>query len=224
MVLLADAYYDAYDFLEAVTNTGASFLLRSTRKRRPTVRRPLPDGSYLTTVCAGRYQAGRGYGRLEVRIIEAWMTIELADGTRRTELWRLMTSLLDSESYLAHELVTLYHRRWQAETCYFSLKSTVRPRPTQGKSRAGRKVGRQPHRGRGGSEPGVPCAQERGDGFTFAVGHGGQRSNLRRPRGLHIQPRSLRLQPHRPHNPRVSTGRPYDRGNRSPRHQTGGSG
>ncbi|WP_266594045.1 IS4 family transposase [Streptomyces sp. NBC_00365] len=125
MVLLADAYYDAYDFLEAVTGTGASFLLRSTRKRRPTVRRPLPDGSYLTTVCAGRYQAGRGYGRLEVRIIEAWMTIELADGTRRTELSRLMTSLLDAESYPAHELITLYHRRWQAETCYFSLKSTV---------------------------------------------------------------------------------------------------
>lgn len=69
MVLLADAYYDAYDFLDAVTGTGASFLLRSTRKRRPTVRRPLPDGSYLTTICAGRYQAGRGYGRLDVRII-----------------------------------------------------------------------------------------------------------------------------------------------------------
>lgn len=72
-----------YDFLEAVTGTGASVLLRSTRKRRPAMRRPLPDGSYLTTVCAGRYRAGRGYGRLEVRIIEAWMTIELADGTRR---------------------------------------------------------------------------------------------------------------------------------------------
>ncbi len=56
---LADAYYDAFDFLEAVTGTGASFLLRSTRKRRPTVRRPLPDGSYLTTICAGKYRSGR---------------------------------------------------------------------------------------------------------------------------------------------------------------------
>ncbi|MFF4693519.1 IS4 family transposase [Streptomyces sp. NPDC001307] len=34
MVLLADAYYDAFGFLEAVTGTGAAFLLRSTRKRR----------------------------------------------------------------------------------------------------------------------------------------------------------------------------------------------
>ncbi|MGW8358718.1 transposase [Streptomyces wedmorensis] len=45
-VLLADAYYDAFNFLDAVTGTGAAFLVRSTRKRRPTVRRPLPDGSY----------------------------------------------------------------------------------------------------------------------------------------------------------------------------------
>ncbi|WP_181809537.1 IS4 family transposase [Streptomyces shenzhenensis] len=124
-VLLADAYYDAFDFLQAVTDTGAAFLLRSTRKRRPTVRRPLPDGSYLTTVCAGKDRAGRGYGRLEVRIVEAWMTVTLADGTRRSELWRVMTTLLDAEHYPAHELIALYHRRWQAETCYFSLKSTI---------------------------------------------------------------------------------------------------
>ncbi|PWI05472.1 hypothetical protein DIZ27_39155 [Streptomyces sp. NWU339] len=126
MMLLADAYYDAFDFLAAVTDTGAAFLLRSTRKRRPTVRHPLPDGSCLTTICAGKYQAGRGYGRLEVRIVEARMTtVTLADGTRRTELWRLMTSLLDADRYPAQEPIALYHRRWQAETCCFSLKSTI---------------------------------------------------------------------------------------------------
>ena len=35
------------------------------------------------------------------------------------------TSLLDAESHPAQELIALYHRRWQAETCYFSLKSTI---------------------------------------------------------------------------------------------------
>ena len=85
----------------------ASFLLRSTRKRRPTVRRPLPDGSYLTTICAGKYRSGRGYGRLEVRIVEAWMTVTPADGTHRTELWRLMTSFLDADRYPAHELIRI---------------------------------------------------------------------------------------------------------------------
>ncbi|WP_053729749.1 IS4 family transposase [Streptomyces sp. WM6378] len=60
MLLLADAYYDAVDFLNAVSETGAAFLLRSTRKRRPTTRHVLPDGSYLTFICSQHYRAGRG--------------------------------------------------------------------------------------------------------------------------------------------------------------------
>ncbi|MEW1773115.1 transposase [Streptomyces sp. NPDC086777] len=51
--------------------------------------------------------------------------VVLADGTRRTELWRLLTNLLDADSHTADDLLRLYHRRWQAETCYFSLKSTI---------------------------------------------------------------------------------------------------
>ncbi|MHB9859929.1 IS4 family transposase [Streptomyces sp. YIM S03343] len=126
MLLLADAYYDAVGFLTAVSDTGAAFLLRSTRKRRPTVRHPLSDGSYRTFIQSNNYRAGHGYGqRLEVRVIEAWVTVTLADGTRRTELWRLLTTLLDAERHPATELIELYHRRWQAETCYFSLKSTI---------------------------------------------------------------------------------------------------
>lgn len=126
MLLLADAYYDAVGFLTAVSDTGAAFLLRSTRKRRPTIRHPLPDGSYRTFIHSSNYRAGHGYGqRLEVRVIEAWVTVTLADGSRRTELWRLLTTLLDAERHPATELIELYHRRWQAETCYSSLKSTI---------------------------------------------------------------------------------------------------
>ncbi|MDT0468434.1 IS4 family transposase [Streptomyces sp. DSM 41699] len=61
MLLLADAYYDAVGFLTAVSDAGAAFLLRSTRKRRPTIRHPLPDGSYRTFIQSNNYRAGRGY-------------------------------------------------------------------------------------------------------------------------------------------------------------------
>jgi hypothetical protein len=125
MLLLADATTTRTTSLQAVGARQAAFLLRSTRKRRPAVRRALPDGSYLTTIARGKYKAGTGYGRIEVRIIEAWMTVTLADGTRRTELWRPMTSLLHAERHPAADLIALYHRRWQAEACYFSLKSTI---------------------------------------------------------------------------------------------------
>jgi hypothetical protein len=124
MLLLADAGFDAVDFLRKTCGTGAQFLVRSSARRRPTLQHRLPDGSYLARLSAP-YRAGRGYDTLQVRVIKAWVTVTLADGTMWCEPWRLVTSLLDAERYPANELVDLYHRRWQVETTYFSIKATM---------------------------------------------------------------------------------------------------
>lgn len=120
MLLLADAAFDANEFLSDVKASGAQFLVRSSARRVPTPFQHLGDGSYLARI---------GYGVLprliEVRVIEAQVTITLADGTIRQEQWRLLTSLLDPVCYPAAELVDLYHERWQSETTYFSIKATM---------------------------------------------------------------------------------------------------
>lgn len=125
MLLLADANFDAIDFLHDITGTGAQFLVRSSARRNPIIQQRLGDGSYLATLNTAVYRAGVGYRLLPVRVVEAWITVTLADGTTRREPWRLVTSLLDAERYPARELVDLYHRRWQAETSYFSIKATM---------------------------------------------------------------------------------------------------
>ncbi len=43
----------------------------------------------------------------------------------RTGHYRLVTTLTDEKRYPAHELVTLYHQRWEIETGYLELKSTT---------------------------------------------------------------------------------------------------
>ncbi|WP_406724587.1 IS4 family transposase [Streptomyces sp. GD-15H] len=120
MLLLADAAFDGNEFLDAVHRSGARFLVRSGARRVPTPAEHLGDGSYLARI---------GYGVLRVllpvRVIEAALTVTLAGGTVRTEQWRLITNLLDPARYPAAELVELYHRRWQAETTYFSIKATM---------------------------------------------------------------------------------------------------
>ncbi|WP_406076090.1 IS4 family transposase [Streptomyces virginiae] len=120
MLLLADAGFDGAEFAPDVQATGAQFLVRSSARRIPTPFRHLGDGSYLARI---------GYGvlpvLLTVRVIEASVTIALADGTVRTEQWRLLTSLLDPAAHPADGLVDLYHERWQSETTYFSIKATM---------------------------------------------------------------------------------------------------
>ena len=66
-----------------------------------------------------------GYGRLKVRIVEAWVSVTWDDGTTTREQWRLVTSLPDHRRYPAADLVELYHRRWQVETTYYSIKESV---------------------------------------------------------------------------------------------------
>ncbi|WP_326610320.1 transposase [Streptomyces scopuliridis] len=120
MLLLADAGFDANEFARDVQATGAQFLVRSSARRVPTPFRHLGDGSCLARI---------GYGVLPVlqtvRVIEASVTATLADGTVRTEQWRLLTSLLDPAAHPAAGLVDLYHERWQSETTYFSIKATT---------------------------------------------------------------------------------------------------
>lgn len=116
MLVLADASYDAWRLLAAITAGQAHFLCRSGARRTPLILRRLPDGSYLSVL---------GYGQLKVRIVEAWITVTWADGTVTREQWRLITSLLDHRRYPAGDLVTLYHRRWQVETTFFSIKETI---------------------------------------------------------------------------------------------------
>ncbi|MCT9933427.1 IS4 family transposase, partial [Planotetraspora sp. A-T 1434] len=120
VLVLADAGFDAAGFLSGLVSTGAQFLVRSSARRCPLIARRLPDGSYLAKI---------GYGvlvtPLTVRIVEARITVTLADGTVRREQWRLVTSLTDHDRYPASELVELYHERWQAETTYFSIKATM---------------------------------------------------------------------------------------------------
>ncbi|MFE2037668.1 transposase [Streptomyces scopuliridis] len=120
MLLLADAGFDANEFARDVQATDAQFLVRSSARRVPTPFRHPGDGSYLARI---------GYGvlpvLLTVRVIEASVTATLADGTVRTEQWRLLTSLLDPAAHPAAGLMDLYHERWQPETTYFSIKATT---------------------------------------------------------------------------------------------------
>lgn len=98
MLLLADADFDGAEFARDVQATGAQFLVRSSARRISTPFRHLGDGSYLARI---------GYGVLPallvVRVIEASVTVTLADGTVRTEQWRLLTSLLDPAAHPATE-------------------------------------------------------------------------------------------------------------------------
>ena len=116
MLVLADRNFAAGWLFTAITATGADLLVRvktgKNAPRLPILRRHR-DGSYRST-----------FGGRVVRVIDAEITITTSAGTQ-TGVYRLVTSLLDPDRHPAAALIRLYHERWEIETAYLELKSSI---------------------------------------------------------------------------------------------------
>jgi len=114
MLVLADRGFDTNTFLQAVAGTKAQLLVRAKSTRRPPVLAVLPDGSWLTRIAG-----------LQLRVIDAAITVTGTDGTVITGTYRLLTTLTDHRADPAARLVQLYHERWEIESAYYALRHTL---------------------------------------------------------------------------------------------------
>jgi hypothetical protein len=112
MILLADRNFAARDLIVAVADTGAQLLIRVKNGRKLPVCRRLGNGSYVSRI-----------GPVEVQVINCEITITTDAGTR-SEVYRLITTILDPD-IPATEIIELYHQRWEIETSFLELKSTI---------------------------------------------------------------------------------------------------
>jgi hypothetical protein len=116
MLLLADRNFGAGWLAAQIAATRADFLIRvrtgNGSPKLPVLRR-LPDGSWLSR-----------FGGVRVRVIDAEITITTSTG-RSADGCRLITTLTDPARYPAGDLAVLYHERWEIETAYLELKSTI---------------------------------------------------------------------------------------------------
>jgi Insertion element 4 transposase N-terminal/Transposase DDE domain len=116
MILLADRNFAAGALAAKIAATQAEFLIRvrtgHSAPKLPALHR-YQDGSCLSR-----------FGGVPVRVIDAQITITTTAG-RHTGACRLITTLLDHHRCPAGSLVCLYHERWEIETAYLELKSTI---------------------------------------------------------------------------------------------------
>jgi hypothetical protein len=113
MIVLADRNFAAAKLIAAIAATEAEVLVRVKNGRNLPVLARYPDGSSLSQM-----------GTTRIRVIDAQITIATSAG-RRTGSYRLATTLPDSRACPAADLIMLYHQRWQIETAYLELKSTI---------------------------------------------------------------------------------------------------
>ena len=113
MLVLCDRNLTTAALTGRIAASGAQLLGRCKADRKLPLLGRLHDGSWLSLL-----------GGVEVRVVEAEITIATGAG-RATGAYRLATTLLDARSWPATALVALYHQRWEIETAYLELKSTI---------------------------------------------------------------------------------------------------
>ena len=116
MIMLADRNFAAGALAAKIAGTGAQFLIRvrtgAGAPKLPVLAR-CRDGSYHSR-----------FGGVPVRVIDAQIIITTTAG-RHTGTCRLITTLRGHHRYPASSLVCLYHQRWEIETAYLELKSSI---------------------------------------------------------------------------------------------------
>src|SRR3954452_976147 len=112
MIVLADRNFAARAWILAVAATGADVLVRLKIGPTPPTCRQKGYHSYISRI-----------GKLEVRVVTARITVVTATG-HREQVYRLITTVLDP-ACPPEQIVALYHQRWEIETSYFELKSTI---------------------------------------------------------------------------------------------------
>ena len=116
-VVLADRNFLSHALARDVLATGAHILWRASASFKLTPTRVLADGMYLAVLHPARKADGPP---ITVRVIEYTVHTSPADGgdgeEESSEVFALVTDLLDPEAYPALDLACAYPMRWGCET------------------------------------------------------------------------------------------------------------
>ena len=114
MLVLADRNFLSWSLARAVLGTGAHILWRASASFTLKPVRALADGTYLAELKPPRKSDGPV---LTVRVIEYTVHTAAENGTEESsEVFALVTDLIDTEDYPALDLACCYPDRWGCET------------------------------------------------------------------------------------------------------------
>ena len=123
MLVLADRNFAGYDLWGQAAATGADLLWRVGSIFSLPVVTVLSDGSYLSRLSPPKKELRAGAEPIIVRVVEYHLLA--ADGTP-SEVFALITTMLDPDTAPAAELAELYHARWQIESAFGAFKSQLK--------------------------------------------------------------------------------------------------
>lgn len=121
ILLMWDRGLHSFRMVHTTLARGGHYLGRVPANVKFEVEQVLEDGSYLSWIYPDRKSKKKGATRIQVRVIE--YTIETTGQSQQPSSYRLITSLLDPQTFPALLLAEHYHQRWEVETTIDEVKT-----------------------------------------------------------------------------------------------------
>jgi hypothetical protein len=137
MLVLADRGFYSFEMYREYLANGAQILWRLWSTVNPEFIRTLPDGSYLAEITSQHGRAGKTRINLDnvsdprlathipVRIIE-YQVEGHYDQDGKSEIFRLITTIIDPGEASADQLAQAYHERWELESSFRELETYLK--------------------------------------------------------------------------------------------------
>lgn len=126
MLCLADRGFSGYPLWQAASQTGAQLLWRIPKNRKLPVLKRFKDGSYLSQISPAPATLKKMNNKTAPAITVRVIDYRLPGVADAEPVYRLITTLLDTEQCPADELAALYHVRWSIETTFAEIKTTLK--------------------------------------------------------------------------------------------------
>ena len=131
-LVLADRNFLSHGLLKAFTGAGVHVLWRAKSDTDLPVLEVLRDGTYLSRIAdpaASRRMRRKGAATedipgITVRVIE--YSVTSADGSEVSETFALVTDITDPDALSPEQAAAAYARRWELETCFDELETSLR--------------------------------------------------------------------------------------------------
>lgn len=123
MLVMADRQFLSWQLWRDAAATEAHLLWRASGSFRLPVLERLFDGSYRSQLNPPRKSDGEP---VPVRVIEYTVTTTDEHGEVHSELFCLVTTMLDPKRWPIEEIPALYHERWRGETLLDAVKTDLR--------------------------------------------------------------------------------------------------
>jgi len=131
-LLLADRNFLSHGLMQEVLAAGVHVLWRAKSDIDLPVLEVLPDGTYLSRIAdpaasrrmRRRHADPKDIPGITVRVIE--YSVESEDSSEVSEVFTLVTDILDPAELPAEQAAAAYAARWQLETCFDELETSIR--------------------------------------------------------------------------------------------------